>query len=225
MLTFITATENLPFSFALALMLLIFLLELLGMLMGVGLSQLFDGLLPDLDLDVDLDADLDGGDVQVPALSALAGWLRLGQVPVLILLIVFLTCFGLLGYTIQSAAQGLFGAMLPAWPAAAATFLVSLPCFRLFSGVIARIAPKDETSAVSDTTFIGRIATITLGTAAKGSPAEAKLEDQYGQTHYIMVVPDLDEERFNQGERVLLVRKDGSLFAAIASDNQILNDP
>lgn len=225
MFAFITANQNLPFSFALVLMLLIALLEILGMVIGVGFSQMLDGLLPDVDLDVDVDADLDGGGSQIPVLSSVLGWLRLGQVPVLILLVVFLTCFGLLGFAVQKTAEAIFGDMLPAWIASAVSLVVSLPCFRVTSGIIARIAPKDETSAVSDATFIGRIATITLGTAAKDSPAEAKLQDKFNQTHYIMVAPDLDEETFRQGEQVLIVRKAGSVFRVIACSNPALSEP
>jgi len=224
MLSFITADQNLPFSFALAFMLMIALLEIIGMVIGVGFSELLDGMFPDMDMDVDVDADLDAADADIPVLSMVLGWFRIGQVPVLILMIVFLTCFGLVGYAVQKTAGAIIGTMLPAWLAALVAFFVSLPFFRVTSGVIGKIAPKDETTAVSDDTFIGRVATITIGHAAKDSPAEAKLQDKFDQTHYIMVAPDLDDESFKQGEQVLLVRKTGSIFRVIAADNPALQD-
>ncbi|MEZ5581571.1 MAG: DUF1449 family protein [Candidatus Competibacteraceae bacterium] len=44
--------------------------------------------------------------------------------------------------------------------------------------------------------FIGRVAVITLGTAGYDSPAQAKLRDQHGQTHYIMTAPDQPKNAF-----------------------------
>ena len=227
MLEFVTADQNTAFCFSLVLLLLIAALESVGMLIGVGFSQLFDGLLPDMDIDadIDIDGDLEGTARAVPALSSLLGWFRLGQVPILILLVVFLTCFGLMGLAIQSVAVKMVGSLLPTVISTALALVISLPCYRVTSGLIARIAPKDETSAVSDTTFIGRIATITLGVAAKDSPAEARLSDKFQQTHYIMVAPDLDDDTFRQGDQVLIVRKAGSVFRVIASDNPTLNRP
>lgn len=221
MFDFITAGPNLPFSIALAIMLLMALLEGVGTLFGLGFSSLLENLLPDLDLDVDV--NLPEGESPL-ALSRLLGWLRLGQVPALIILIVFLTTFGLMGLFLQSFADRTFGALAPGWLASIAAFAVSLPMVRLFGGTLGKILPKDETSAVSDKTFIGRLATITLGSARQGSPAEARLEDQFGQTHYLMVEPDLDGEEFLQGEQVILVKKNASIFSAIRNTSEALVD-
>ncbi len=221
MFEFITAVPNQPFAIALTVMVLIALMEGVGTLFGMGLSNMVEGLLPDLDLDVDV--DLPEGETPF-AMSRLLGWLRFGQVPALILLIIFLTAFGLIGLSLQTIADNTFGILAPGWLASIAAFAVSLPLVRLVGGVLGKILPKDETSAVSDQTFIGRIAVITLGTSKQGSPAEGRLEDQYGQTHYLMIEPDLAEEEFSQGEQVLLVKKSGSIFRAIRNTSQILVD-
>ncbi len=215
MLAFITAPANQPYGVALALMLLIAALELLGLVIGLGLSDALEGMLPDMDA---------GGHVEAPGLSAVLGWCRVGQVPLLILLVIFLTCFGLVGLVMQSAVQSVLGFLLPPLVGVPATLVLALPCFRVSSGLVARIIPRDETSAVSAATFVGRVATITLGTARKGSPAEAKLRDQFGQTHYVMVAPDLDDVSFTQGDPVILVRDQGAYFSCIASDNDALRD-
>ncbi len=101
---------------------------------------------------------------------------------------------------------------------------VSLPLVRMLTGVIARIMPKDETEAVSEKSFIGRVAVITLGKAAKGKPAQAKLKDKFGTTHYIMVAPDLEDETFRQGDPVLIVRQAGAGYTGIANSVAALND-
>lgn len=93
---------NLLFSAALALMLLIGVVEALG-LGGTA-----------IDLDIDADA------------SPL-GWLGLGRLPVLIVLVVFLAAFGIIGIAVQQVTATMSGGPLPLWlavPAAATGALV-----------------------------------------------------------------------------------------------------
>lgn len=223
MFEFLTASANMPFTVALAVMLGIALLEGIGTLFGAGLSALLDSLLPELD--VDLDADLAGPEIQSPTpLSRLLGWLRIGQVPLLMLLVVFLTSFGLIGLALQSFVNDLTGALLPAGVAVVPAILLAVPLVRVFGGVLGKILPKDETDAVSEDSLVGRIATITLGTAKKGSPAEAKVKDTRGTTHYVMVEPDVDGEALSAGSSVLLVRRAGAVFTAISNPNPALVD-
>ncbi len=220
MIEFISATPNLPFSAAIAIMVVIAVMEGVGTVLGMGLSSLIDGLLPDIDLDID--ADLPDADSSM-ALSRILGWLRFGQVPALILFVIFLTSFGLVGLSLQRAVLSTFGSYMPGILASIIAFSASLPVVRVLGGGLAKILPKDETSAVSKSTFVGRVATVTLGVARKGSPAEAKLHDQFGQSHYIMVEPDLSGDEFKQGDQVLLVKHLGSSFTCIqnTSDNLV----
>lgn len=221
MLDFITAEPNAPFTFSLILMLLITALELAGAFLGLGASQFLESFLPDTEAPPEAGAD---PGANIPTLSLVLTWLRIGQMPILILLMIFLTLFGVIGLGLQSAIKGFTGMFLPRSIAVLAALCVTLPCFRFSSGLLMRIAPKDETSAVSDASFVGRVATITIGTAKQGSAAEAKLQDQFGQTHYIMVVPDNDEDSFSQGEQVLLVRKTHAVFTVIAARHPSLTD-
>jgi len=83
-------------------------------------------------------------------------------------------------------------------------------------GQIGRYIPRDETSAVSEESFIGRVARLTADSAAMGRPGQAKLIDEYGRTHYLLVAPDDPEIRFTHDDVVLIVsRASGSLFHAI----------
>ncbi len=75
--------------------------------------------------------------------------------------------------------------------------------------------PSDETEAVSTEEFIGVVAVITVGMAAENSPAQARLKDRFGQTHYVMVEPENADETYSAGERVLIVRKAGAAFRVI----------
>ena len=223
------AAPNLPFAVALLIMVGLGLIEGIGAMLGLGLSGLLDSLLPDLDLDldVDLDADLDGPDIAAPGLfQQLLGWFHIGRVPVLILFIFFLLSFGLLGLFVQATADSVLGTMLPTWMAAIPVFIVSLLCVRIFGSVLARIMPKEETDAVSSKTFIGRVAIVVTGTARTGHPAQAKLRDEHGHTHYVMVEPDVDgdDTDYPTGTDVLLVSQAGAVFRAIRNPNPSLVD-
>ncbi len=215
---FIADAHNTLFAGALALMMLIALLEGVTTLLGAGLSNLIEGVFPDIELDID------APEMSPSALSRLLGWLHVGRVPVLILFIVFLTAFGLIGYAIQSLLLGVIGMMFSGWLVAIGAVLAALPVVRVFGAMLAKVMPQDESSAISETEYIGRVATITLGTARKGYPAEAKLSDQHGQTHYLMVEPEDEANSFHQGDEVLLVARGGNGFVAIKNDNAALTD-
>lgn len=220
MFEFLTQAANTPFSVALALMFGIAVLEGVTSLLGFGLSSVLDSLLPDLDLEVDLAAEL-----ETPSpLSRVLSWLRVGQVPVLMLLVIFLTAFGLIGLALQSFVQGVIGSLLPGFVMSVPAFALAVPVVRVFGGVLGRLMPKDETDAVAEDSLVGRVATITLGTASVGSPAEARVRDVHGTTHYVMVEPDISGTSFAAQSSVLLVRKDGAAFKAIENTNPALMD-
>jgi Inner membrane protein YqiJ, N-terminal/Inner membrane protein YqiJ, OB-fold len=223
MVDFLLASQNMPFTISLSVMLALALLEGVATVMGMGLSGLIDGLLPDLDLDLDI--DMDGPDTPSAGLaSKLLGWLRIGEVPAVILFIVFLTGFGLIGLGVQSFVQKGLGNLLPAIMAIVPAFILSLPVVRLIGGGIGKIMPKDETDAVSVKSFIGRIAIITQGKASKGNPAEAKLRDKHGHNHYILVEPDGSNEVFEKGTAVVLISQAGAVFKAILNKSISLVD-
>lgn len=219
MLEFLAAESNLPFSVSLLVMLIIAVLEGVTTLLGAGLSDLLETVVPGIEVDIE------GPELESPgSLSRLLGWLRIGQVPALMLLVIFLTAFGLIGLIMQSLLMNSTGNMLPAAIAWLPAMLAALPMVRVFGGGLAHVMPKDETDAVSEQSFIGRVAVITLGSARQGSPAEAKLKDQHGQVHYLMVVPDIADEIFPQGTAVILVRQQGAHFTAIRNTSDALVD-
>jgi Inner membrane protein YqiJ, N-terminal/Inner membrane protein YqiJ, OB-fold len=219
MLSLLTAQQNLPFSVSLAIMLGIALLEGFSTLLGAGLSHLLETLVPHLDLDLDA-GHLDSGH----SLSRLLGWLRIGQVPALILLVVFLTSFGLIGLAIQTLARHSLGSFLPAGLASLLALVLAIPAVRVLGGALGAILPKDETDAVSEASLVGRIATVTLGVARPGYPAEARTTDTRGTTHYLMVEPDAAGQEFPAGTAVLLVSKQGAVFKAIPNPSPALVD-
>jgi membrane protein implicated in regulation of membrane protease activity len=221
MLDFVTAGSNMPFTIALAMMLILAALEVLGFLFGLSAHGLLDGF---FDVDHDLHAGhVDGSELMsVSLVDKFMGWLHFGKVPVLILFAVFLVSFGVAGYLLQGTLWALSGLLLPWWIAAPMVLPLTLPCVRVFGGALARVLPKDETQSVSQTGLVGRMATVVLGTARSGSPAQAKVRDQHGQMHYVMLEPDDADDAFSAGDNVLLVSHSGATYRAIRDNNPAL---
>lgn len=222
MIEHLLAPETAPFGIALAILLFIALLEGVGLLIGVAFSSMVDSVLPDFDVpdaDMDVEAGVHGPDFDTAAgagpFTRLLGWLCFGRVPALILLIAFLTAFGITGLVVQSVAKSLSGFYLPAIVAVVPAFAAALPATRYLGLLLSRIMPKEETEAVSQADFIGKIAIVTQGRARRGLPAQAKLADKHGQSHYVQVEPDGDEDEFDVGSEVLIVRQSGGRFRVI----------
>jgi hypothetical protein len=57
--------------------------------------------------------------------------------------------------------------------------------------LISKIIPKDETTAIHSDDLIGRTAKL-YWVRQTNSPAQAKVKDQFGQMHYVLVEPELD---------------------------------
>lgn len=200
MLETLAAPENMVFAAALLLMLLIGAVEAVGL--GAG------------SFGAELPVDADAGD--------LLGWLGVGRVPLLVLLIAFLAIFGLLGLAGQQLATAFTGAPLTPWLAAPAAAVAALPLTGVAARGFARVLPQDETSAVELDELLRRSATIVTGEARHGHPARARAEDRFGQAHYIMVEPDRPGAVFREGEAVLLARREGHIFRAIARGDALL---
>ena len=225
MIEFISAPENQVFTVAIGLMMGIALIEGVFSIIGMGFSSALDTLLPDIDIDFDVDMDVDGGGLHgASGLHKLLGWLYVGKVPALILFVTFLTFFGLMGYVTQFFSIAVLDRFLPTWLASVPALVLALPITRGMGAIFSRIIPKDETSAVSSKSFVGKVAVITLGTARQGSAAEAKLQDKYGQTHYVMVEPESEGVSFTQGDEVLLLEEKPAHFTAILNTHEALEN-
>ena len=204
------ADYNLPFAISFGLMALALVLQL------IGLGDL--DLAGDADIDVDLDVDapdFDANAVEAPSAGfggALLTLLGLGRVPLMVWLMVFLLLFTMIGLGIQQFATDLTGAPLYAALAALFSGGASLPLTSALVRPLGRLLPQDETSAVGLGSLVGRRGIITTGNAARGSPARTKVRDRFGHAHYVMLEPHEDASIIQQGDEVLLVRREGQVF-------------
>ena len=149
--------------------------------------------------------------------ARLLGWLHFGKVPILVILVIFLTTFALGGFVAQFVAKQR-DRVLPAVAGGGGARVRCRRCSASASsaGRWAGSSRKDETTAVSDASLVGRVGTIVIGTARAGRPAEARVRDEHGTSHYVMVEPEGPDQAFESGASVLLVRHlSGRRFHAI----------
>jgi len=198
------ADQCFPFTLALMLMALISLIEGVALVFAGGaVSHALDSLIP--------------ADLGVGTLADMLGWIRVGQVPVLMLVIIFLTSFGLVGICAQWALHEQLGRFGPAWLVSIPAAIVALPVMHIFGGVIHQVLPTDETAAISEADLVGKVAVIVDGVATRGVPTQARVSVQDHQ-HYVLVEPLLEQHRFVAGDRVLLetLLKPGAFAGSIA---------
>ncbi|CAN5250671.1 YqiJ family protein [soil metagenome] len=193
MLSLILSPDYAVFAIALAIMLGIGTIEAVGL--GFG----------HLDLDNDI-----GTDVNAPGVL---DWLGLKTgLPVLIWLTTLLGCFTLTGFAIQQIATALTGAPLHWALASGIALLIGGIANSFASTGLARIMPEYESTVIDTEDLLMRRATVVEGASRRGHPARAKVVDQHGQAHYVMVEPHHDADVVGQGESAVLVRRQGPTF-------------
>lgn len=205
--SFFLAEQNGPFMVALVVTLAIAAVEILSLVMGLGLADMVDDVLPDFDADTP--------EVEASFFTDAMGWLNVGKVPFLVLLLIFLGSFTVVGYAFQLFFSQAVGFLLPAVIAGPIALIPALPATRLSSRAIARILPRDETYAVGDEDLVGRLGTVTLGPVTHRRHGKAKVIDTHGNVHFVRVRAAENGNRYQISEEVLLVSHGRGLFDVI----------
>jgi hypothetical protein len=220
MIAFFLSIDNLPFTISLITMLAISFLEGISLIIGISFFGIFEMLFPS-----HADADKRQGSMSE---STSKSWALIprGKVPFIVIVVIFLSSFSLAGFFMQYVAKSLSGQYIRWFYAIWPPFIIAMLCVSFVTVILSKVHLKNIESsyAVRENTFVGKVAIITIGTAKKGQPAEAKLRDQYGKTHYVMVEPDGREDQFERSTQVLLVRKEKSIFKAIENPSKALNN-
>lgn len=204
--------SNLFFSVSLCLMLLLGLVEGILLIAGSSSQGFLDQFIPDSLFDAqhpDLNIETNHS-LWVQFLD----WLCLGRIPVLIWLIIFLTTYALFGFISQGIFFQIAESYFPLWIIAPASLFLCMPIVRWVAMLFAKILPQDETTAIHSDDLIGLTAEIILGDAKPNYPAQAKVKDQHGLTHYVMVEP-ITDITLSQGQIVILTQKTKIGFQAI----------
>jgi len=226
---FITLPQNTVFFYSITIFLVIALLEVVSMVAGLSISEFLDDILPDfgidadvdLDVGVDVDADIDiDADIDVDAEVStgvaphlfILDWLNLGRVPFMVLVILNLLSYGLSGYMIQKIMLAITDAPMGKLSISLLALVPTLLVTHYLGRGVAKVFPKEETTAVKIETLINGIGEITIGTASHNNPAEAKVKDKYNKTHYIRVVPMDKEKKITQGEKIVVIELNNGIF-------------
>ena len=196
MLSFLLDDANFWFSCALGIVIALFILEMAGMFFGVSLLGLVDD-----QAALDADADTSSG------FTEFGSWLALDRVPLLVWLVLLLTTFGSAGLTFNFLSLTLLDTYFARWLITLLAVIAGLFFTARFGTFIARLLPKQESSATTADELVGTVGHITVGVARQNSPAEGKFVDAHGQPHYLLVEPLEPEEQFSQGEKILLIQK------------------
>lgn len=223
---FLLSAPVVPFTLALGLLAGLLLIEIAALLMGGTLMGKDASLGPEIDPGLDTDialpapadlaqmdlggldaADLDLGPPSLaPPAAGLAAALGMGRVPFLIWLSAVLAGFGLSGYLIQSLADRLLGAPLPALAAAIPAAVAGWGFAKLYGRALARLIPGTESSARSQAMLSRKRGVVSQGTARAGQPAEVRVADAQGNLHYIRAEPLDRGDAIAQGREVLVLR-------------------
>ncbi|MBY4891591.1 YqiJ family protein [Rhodobacteraceae bacterium N5(2021)] len=142
----------------------------------------------------------------VTAAPSPLGWLGLGMMPTLIWLACLFMAFGVAGVALQAIAIAALGGPFPALLAAIPSALAAVWFTGRFGALFARLIPKTESQSVSSRQLGRRKGTVTQGTARRGTPAEVRVTDRYGNTHYLRAEPLKDADTIPQGTEVLVLR-------------------
>jgi len=197
-----------PFAVAAAIMLTLGIIELLTSLVGLSIGEL-----------VGKDIALEGDSHNI--LGGAFLWINSGRLPLLILLVLALGVFSIEGFLLQGIAHTV-GTTVPVSIAALAATAGSIPVIRTASRGIARIIPRDETYAVSDADFVGKVAVVAIGPLDQGLPGRVRLKDVFGNWHTVAARASPDSNSLPVGASVLLVDRDTKSFIAITAPSDLI---
>ncbi len=204
MINFLWMDENTLYLMLIVLLVAIALLEGLGVLFGVSVLSFLES---EPSVEVDLDAH-DG------ILTKTFGWMCFGKFPILIWLVLVLSNVSIAGLLANYLSQVVLNHLLPLIFSFPIALVFGAKMTQVIGNKLEKILPKNESSALSVETFVGGVATITIGTAKVGMPAEACYLDSFQQKHYLLVEPLTDDETFSQGQAVILIQKESRSWKA-----------
>ncbi|CAH1657108.1 MULTISPECIES: OB-fold-containig protein [unclassified Chelatococcus] len=161
-----------PFWLALFVVAGLGLVELISVLLGASASGLLD----------EGFSHHGPGDHEAGLLGGWMSWLNAGGVPLLVLAVILLSTFAAFGFAIQGVAKAVF-LPLPLIVAVPGALAAAAPTTRWISRGIARIIPRDETSALSQLDFIGLVGTVTIGPLDQGNPGSVRVKDRHDNIH------------------------------------------
>ncbi|HEX8348814.1 MAG TPA: OB-fold-containig protein, partial [Hymenobacter sp.] len=189
-LDFLFLSDNIVFLIAGIAVLALFAFEVIAALIGGSLHLIH------ADSDIAFGNDVGG----------VMDWLNPNEVPVIILMTIFLGVFAALGFSLQWIWLGLGLPLLSPLITAPVTAAGALLPVKAASTVIGRVLPRETTNAITVDSLFGYYGKITIGPVMERAQGQAKVRDDHGVTHYFQVVLD-DSGIAEEGDNVVLLER------------------
>lgn len=130
---------------------------------------------------------------------------------------IWLACI-FVGFTISGLASNalIYGALnytIPLLISAPLSLIMGALFARFISAIFVAI-PLENSSAIDIEELKGSTGSLTFIRATEQGPAEAKVVDKHGQTHYVRVRPTPGEESLELNERILLIAVENGVWFA-----------
>jgi membrane protein implicated in regulation of membrane protease activity len=206
------APEARPFAVAALILIGLVGIELIGLQVGLSLSQWVDHSVDHADHAPDHEGD--------SHLMGALDWLNAGRVPLLVLLMTALGAFAAVGFALEALARAVW-IPLPALAASVIALIAAAPVVRVVTRAVARIVPRDETYAVEAADLVGRTAEVTMGPLDEGVPGRVKLRDAHWNWHFPRARAAKGQAPMAIGSTVLLVEWKGTAFLAIPAPSDL----
>ena len=156
------------------------------------------------------------GDTDGAALPDGLNWLLVRDLPLMVVVVLLLSGFGLTGLTLRLGANH-FGYEIALPAAIAAGVVGALVTLRIGGRLIAPLF-KLHTTVVSRESLIGSSAVVIGATATAQRAGEARVYDRFDAVHYFQVVPERDGDEFRDGQEIVLTQIDGHRFKAVSKE-------
>jgi membrane protein implicated in regulation of membrane protease activity len=191
-----------PFTIAAAVLLALVAIQVIGTLAGATLTEWTES---------DLFGDMAGTPL---------GWLNVGRVPLLILLMLLLGLFAAGGMVLQAIAEPVTG-LIPPLPATAAAGAFALIATRSASRHVARVLPREETYVLSEEDLVGRVGTVTVGPLESHAVGRIRVSDVHGNRHFPRARPAEAGDVIETGAHVLIVALAGREYRVIRAPEEL----
>lgn len=152
-------------------------------------------------------------------MSRVLAILGIGQVPITLIIGIFLLCWGAFGLVANRIFEGIMH--YPAvyvWPSMGATFVAASFFTRISAAIIVRVMPSTETFGVSRVELIGNIGHAVY--KISNDSGTVNVRDMYGTVHRVQAKTEPNAEPIQTGAEVILVDFDeeDKRFVARISD-------
>lgn len=129
--------------------------------------------------------------------------LGLGQVPITLLIGVFLLCWGAFGLLSNQFFGILKYPPIFIWPSLAVTFVASATITRSMAAIVGRMIPQEETYGVSRAELCGSLGKTVY--AVSESAGTVDIKDRFGTVHRVQAKVEKKEESIPAGSDVIVV--------------------